>query len=79
MQSETPERHGGVDSGKVRISREELEGLACKVEGAMDLTEGLGSGVGLAVCKLRETDVLGGEVFRKSRPSSKICFSMTMF
>lgn len=37
----------------------------------MDLTEGLGSGVGLAVCKLREIDVLGGEVFRKSRPSSK--------
>lgn len=34
MQSGTPERHGGVDSGKLRISREELEGLACKVEGA---------------------------------------------
>lgn len=37
----------------------------------MDITEGFGSGVGLAVCKLREIDVFGGEVFCKSRLSNK--------
>lgn len=34
MHSGTQERHGVVDSGKLKISREELERLECMVEAA---------------------------------------------